>query len=122
MTSYCATQTRTISLRRWRHWYVAHVFVDTVLVDPVGLCDRWCLSKKELHKEGSAHVQDAETTTSTSNTFFSGRAKGALEFQLVDTLVDGFTVGCSLWCRALPVTAANTDTVDHVALLGLSKT
>jgi hypothetical protein len=98
------------------------VLVDTVLVDPV-------------------RVKDTETTAATSATLLSGRAEGTLELELVDTLVGGLTERGTC-CReesvrvgeerqdgrkgrrtlvdgALAVTAADTDAVDHEALLGL---
>jgi hypothetical protein len=101
------------------------VLVGRVLVDPVG-------------------VQDTQVSAAATNTLLSGRAQGALVFQLVNTLVGGFacrpqvspdtsdnsritryhgkdihTVGSTLRNRLLASSTANTHTVDDVALLGL---
>jgi len=76
------------------------VLVDTVLVDPV-------------------RVQNSESSTSTSDTFFGGRTERTLELEVVDTLVGGLTERSTLVDGLFAVTAANTDTVDDVTLLGL---
>jgi hypothetical protein len=76
------------------------VLVGGVLVDPVG-------------------VQDAQVGAAAANTFLSGSTQSTLVLELVDTLVGGLAVGGTLGGRALTATAANTDAVDDVALLGL---
>lgn len=52
------------------------VLVDTVLVDPV-------------------RVEDAKSTTATGDTLLGGRAEGALELEVVDSLVRGLSEGGS---------------------------
>lgn len=76
------------------------VLVGRVLVDPVG-------------------VEDAQVGTAATDTLLSGGLEGALVLELVDTLVGGLAVGSTLGGRALATTAANANTVDNVALLGL---
>ena len=76
------------------------VLVGRVLVDPVG-------------------VQDTQVSAAAANTLLSGGTEGTLVLELVDTLVGGLAVGGTLGNRALAATAANTDAVDDVALLGL---
>lgn len=76
------------------------VLVGGVLVDPVG-------------------VQDTQVGAAAANTLLSGSAQSTLVLELVDTLVGGLAVGGTLRSRALAATAADTDTVDDVALLGL---
>lgn len=76
------------------------VLVDTVLVDPVG-------------------VEDTEVGCLSANSLLGGGSERSLVLEVVDTLVDGLTVGSTLWHRLLAVTPADTDTVDDVSLLGL---
>jgi hypothetical protein len=76
------------------------VLVGGVLVDPVG-------------------VQDAQVGAAAANTFLSGSTQSTLVLELVDTLVGGLAVGGTLGGRALATTAADTDAVDDVTLLGL---
>jgi hypothetical protein len=76
------------------------VLVSGILVDPVG-------------------VQDTEVSALLTNTLFSGGAEGTLVLELVNTLVDGLTIGGTLGNRSLTTTTTNTDTVDDVTLLGL---
>lgn len=76
------------------------VLVGGVLVDPVG-------------------VQDTQVGAAAANTLLSSSTQGTLVLELVDTLVGGLAVGGTLGDRALAATAADTDTVDDVALLGL---
>mmetsp|Transcript_30083 Transcript_30083/g.41962 ORF Transcript_30083/g.41962 Transcript_30083/m.41962 type:complete len:221 (+) Transcript_30083:75-737(+) len=76
------------------------VLVGGVLVDPVG-------------------VQDTEVTTTATNTLFGLRANVALELDLADTLVGGLTADHTTVVGALAASAADADTVDDVALLGL---
>jgi hypothetical protein len=76
------------------------VLVGGVLVDPVG-------------------VQDTQVGAATANTLLSGGTESTLVLELVDTLVGGLAVGGTLGGRALATTAADTDAVDDVTLLGL---
>ena len=76
------------------------VLVGGVLVDPVG-------------------VEDAEVGAAATDTLLGSGTEGALVLELVDTLVGWLAVGGTLWRRSLATTTANTDAVDHVALLSL---
>ena len=76
------------------------VLVGRVLVDPVG-------------------VQDTQVGAAAAHTLLSGGLEGTLVLELVDTVVGGLAVGGTLGDRALAATAADTDTVDDVTLLGL---
>lgn len=76
------------------------VLVGRVLVDPVG-------------------VKDAQVGAAATDTLLSGGTEGTLVLELVDTVVGGLSVGGTLGGRALATTAADTDTVDDVTLLGL---
>lgn len=60
-----------------------------------------------------------EVTAALADTLLGSGPQTALVLEVVDTLPDGFTVGGTLGGRLLAVTAADTDTVDEVALLGL---
>jgi hypothetical protein len=64
-------------------------------------------------------VEDAETTALAASTFLSNRAEGALKLELVDTHVGWLTHGGTLWYWALATTTLNSNTVNHIALLGL---
>jgi hypothetical protein len=76
------------------------VLVRGILVDPV-------------------RVEDAEVGAATADSLFSGGAEGALVLELVHTLVGRFAVGSTLWHWLLATTAADSNSVDHIALLGL---
>lgn len=76
------------------------VLVGGVLVDPVG-------------------VEHAQVGAAASDTLLSGGAERALVLELVHTMVGGLSVGGTLGDGLFAVTAANTDTVDNVTLLGL---
>jgi hypothetical protein len=76
------------------------VLVDTVLVHPV-------------------RVQDPEIATSATDTLLCCALKTALRLDVVHTLADRLSVGSTLGGLLLAVAAADTDTVDDVALLGL---
>jgi hypothetical protein len=76
------------------------VLVGGILVDPVA-------------------VQHTEIGALLTDTLFGGGAEGALVFELVDTLVDGLTIGGTLGNRSLATTTTDTDTVDDISLLGL---
>jgi len=75
------------------------IFVDTVLVDPV-------------------RVQDSEVTTTPADALFRNTPQSSLGFEVVHTLMDGFTIGGTLRYMLLAVTPADPDTVDNVSLLG----
>lgn len=64
----------TYSLVAWVYQDNFEVFVDTILVNPVG-------------------IQDTQITTATADTFFSSALQAALVLEMVNTLTDGFTVG-----------------------------
>jgi len=76
------------------------VLVHTVLVDPVG-------------------VEYTKISTSASNTLLSSAPQATLVLEVVDTLSNGFTIGSTLGDRFFPISSSDTDTVDHVSLLGL---
>ena len=76
------------------------VFVNTILVHPVG-------------------VKDTQVTATPAYTLLGGATETALELEVVNTLADGFTVGSTLGDGLFPVTAANTNTVDDISLLSL---
>ncbi|KAL2282014.1 hypothetical protein FJTKL_11098 [Diaporthe vaccinii] len=87
------------------------VLVGGVLVDPV-------------------RVQDAQVGAATADTLLGGGLEGALVLELVHSLVGGLayseeearrrrTVGGTLGDGSLAATAADADTVDDIALLGL---
>jgi len=75
------------------------VLVNTILVNPV-------------------RVQHPQISTSLANTLLRCAPETTLEFQMVNTLANGFAVGGTLGHRLFSVTAPDTDTVDNVALLG----
>ena len=66
------------------------IFVDTVLVNPV-------------------RVQDSQVTATSSNTLFRNTPQSSLGFQVVHTLVDGFTIGGT--CKAFEHRSVNRDTL-----------
>jgi hypothetical protein len=76
------------------------VLVNTILVHPV-------------------RVEYPQIAAPLSNTLLSSTPQSTLELEVVDTLADGFTEGSTLSDRLFAVTAAHTDTVDDIALLGL---
>ena len=76
------------------------VLVHTVLVHPV-------------------RVEDTQVRSLAANALLSEGAERALGLEVVHTLAHRLTVGGTLRNRLLAVTAADTHTVDHVALLGL---
>jgi hypothetical protein len=76
------------------------VLVGGILVDPI-------------------RVQHTEIGALLTNTLFGGGAEGALVLELVDTLIDGLTIGGTLGNGSLAATTTHTDTVDDISLLGL---
>lgn len=75
------------------------VLVNTVLIDPV-------------------RVENSQVGGLSAHSLLGGGSERSLVLEVVHTLVDGLTVGGSLWHRLLAVTTAHTDTVDDEALLG----
>lgn len=69
------------------------VFVGGILSDPV-------------------RVHDSEGTELFTNSFFGDRLNSSLEFQLVDTLVDGFTVGGTFGSQSLSAASSDSDSED----------
>jgi hypothetical protein len=76
------------------------VLVGSILVNPV-------------------RVQDTQVSALATDTLLSGGLERALVLKVVDTLVDGLTVGSTLGGGSLTVTTTNADTVDDITLLGL---
>lgn len=76
------------------------VLVHTVLVDPV-------------------RVKHTQVAAPLANTLLRNALETPLGLEVVDTLADGLAEGGTLGGLFLAVTAADTDPVDHVALLGL---
>ena len=72
----------------------------SVLTDPVG-------------------VENSEVSATSGNSLLSGGTVRAVGLQLVDTLVDGLAVDDTLGDGSLAATSSNSDSVDHVSLLGL---
>lgn len=73
---------------------------STVLADPV-------------------RVEDSEVSAASANSLLSNSAVRSVGLELVDTLVDGLAVDNTLGDGSLAATASDSDSVDHVALLGL---
>jgi len=67
---------------------------------------------------GPVAVDDSETAHSFTGSLFSNRLDSSLEFKLVNSLVDWFTVGGTLWRESLSATSSYSHSVDDVALLG----
>jgi hypothetical protein len=76
------------------------VLVRGILGDPVG-------------------VKHTERTALSSDTFFGLGPEGTAKLKLSDTGNTWFTVGDTLGDRSLTASTLDTDSVDHVALLGL---
>lgn len=64
-------------------------------------------------------VQYTQVRAVAANTLLSGTASRALVLEMVNTLVDGFTICLTLGDRALTTTTADTDAVDNITLLSL---
>ena len=64
-------------------------------------------------------VEDSKVSASSSNSLFSNSSVRSGWLELVDTLVDWFTVDNTLWDWLLSATSSDSDSVDHVTLLGL---
>jgi len=78
------------------------VFVGGILSDPV-------------------RVQDSEGTEFLANSFFGDRLNSSLEFQLVDTLVDGFTVGGTFGGQSLSAASSDSDSEDGETVIKHTK-
>ena len=63
-------------------------------------------------------VQDTERSKTTSSTLLGDGLLASGVLQLVNSVSLRLSVGLSLGDRALAVTAADTNTVDHISLLG----
>merc|ERR1711979_63637 len=63
-------------------------------------------------------VDNSETAHSFTGSFFGNGLDSSLEFQLVNSLVDWFTVGGTLWGESLSATSSYSNSVDNVTLLG----
>ncbi len=64
-------------------------------------------------------VKDSQVVAVAASTLLGNTSQVADELKLVDTLVLWLTVNDTLVVRPLAATTANSDTVDHIALLGL---
>ena len=64
-------------------------------------------------------VENAEVSSASANSLLSDGAVRSVGLELVDTLVDGLAVDNTLGDRSLAATTSDSDSVDHVALLGL---
>ena len=72
----------------------------SVLADPVG-------------------VEDSEVSAASSNSVLSSSSVRSVGLELVDTLVNGLSVDNTLGDGSLAATSSDSDSVNHVALLGL---
>ena len=83
------------------------------------------VNKDDLEElEGSVlanpvRVEDSEVSASSSDSLLSNSSVGSARLELVDTLVDGLTVNDTLGDWSLSTTSSDSDSVDHVSLLGL---
>ena len=64
-------------------------------------------------------VEDSEVSAASSNTLLSDSSVGSVGLELVDTLVNGLAVNDTLGDGSLAASSSDSDSVDHVALLGL---
>ena len=64
-------------------------------------------------------VKDSEVFASSSNSLFSDGSVRSVWLELVDTLVDWLTVDNTLGNWSLSSSSSNSDSVDHISLLGL---
>ena len=64
-------------------------------------------------------VEDSEVSAASSNTLLSDGSVGSVGLELVDTLVNGLAVNDTLGDGSLAATSSDSDSVNHVALLGL---
>ena len=73
---------------------------STVLADPV-------------------RVENSEVSAASADSLLSDSAVRSVGLELVDTLVDGLSVDDTLGDGSLAATTSDSNSVDHVALLGL---
>ncbi len=64
-------------------------------------------------------VKNSEVSAASSNSLLSSGSVRSAGLELVDTLVDGLTVDDTLGNGSLTATSSDSNSVDHVALLGL---
>jgi hypothetical protein len=67
---------------------------------------------------GPVTVDNSKVSDGFTRSFFSDGLNSSLKFKLVNSLVDWFTVGGTLWRESLSATSSNSDSVDYVTLLG----
>ena len=64
-------------------------------------------------------VEDSEISAASANSLLSNSSVRSVGLKLVDTLVNGLAVNNTLRDGSLTATSSDSDSVDHVALLGL---
>ena len=64
-------------------------------------------------------VEDSEVSAASSNSLLSNSSVRSVGLELVDTLVDGLAVNDTLGDGSLTATTSDSNSVDHIALLGL---
>ena len=64
-------------------------------------------------------VEDSEVSAASSNSVLSSSSVRSVGLELVDTLVNGLSVDNTLGDGSLAATSSDSDSVDHVTLLGL---
>ncbi len=64
-------------------------------------------------------VENSEVSATSSNTLLSDGSVGSVGLELVDTLVNGLAVNDTLGDGSLAASSSDSDSVNHVALLGL---
>ena len=64
-------------------------------------------------------VEDSEVSAASADSLLSSCSVRSVGLELVDTLVNGLAVNDTLGDGSLAATSSDSDSVDHVALLGL---
>ena len=64
-------------------------------------------------------VEDSEVSAASSDSLLSSGSVRSVGLELVDTLVNGLAVDDTLGDGSLTATSSDSNSVDHVALLGL---
>ena len=64
-------------------------------------------------------VEDSQVSAASSNSVLSSSSVRSVGLELVDTLVNGLSVDNTLGDGSLAATSSDSDSVNHVALLGL---
>ena len=64
-------------------------------------------------------VEDSEVSAASADSLLSSGSVRSVGLELVDTLVNGLAVDDTLGDGSLAATSSDSDSVDHVALLGL---